>query len=221
MPSGRSRYNEHELDSDIIVQQASSDEYDPIERNNKQEYDEETGATWDDVVYVCCNRSGKGWLKLIMYMILFFTLLYFYFVGIVLLGTAAQVMGGCDAASLLSNYSNPITCVMAGVLATSIFQSQLATHIIIGSLVGNVLSVQQGIYIAMGANVGNTVINSIISLAYLSNNESLERAIAGASVNDIYYFLAILIMLPLEAASNMLYRLVEVMLPSNLENVNI
>lgn len=81
---------------------------------------------------------------------------------------------------------------------------------------GNVFTVQQGIFIAMGANVGNTVMNSLLVFAHSLNKSELERAVAGASVNDFFYFYALLVFLPLEVLTGMFYHLAAVFVPQTL-----
>lgn len=98
------------------------------------------------------------------------------------------------------------------------FQSSTATNVLIGTLVGDVLTVQQCIFIAIGANVGNTVINSALALAHCRNKSDLERVVAGASANEFYLLYAILIFLPIEAFTGMLYHISAALLPQTLND---
>jgi len=197
-----------DLRTDVSVSADSDDEY---ERGGKSVSESNGGAlaSWREVRSFCCwYPNFKAWAKFFLHFFSFFTILYLFFVGIELLASSVQVLGGCYGASLLAeNFNNPVTNVMAGIIVTSIFQSSTATNFVIGSLAGNVLTVQQGIYMAMGANVGNTMINSIFALVHVKSQTSLELAMAGASVCDIFYILTILIVLPLEMVSNMLYHI--------------
>lgn len=199
---------DNELTSDVIVSAASSEEY---ERGDKSgsDYDGEGLATWRQVRQFCCGYSGlKEWLFCFFHVFSICSLLYLFFAGMDLLASSAQIIGGCYGAALLTKgLSNPISSVMAGIIATSLFQSSTAITYVIGSLVGNGLTVQQGIYMAMGANVGNTMTNCIFALVHIRGKSALERAIAGASVNDVFYLLTIAIVLPLEMMSKMLYRI--------------
>jgi len=200
---------DNELTSDVIVSAVSSDEYDPVDKSVTSEYENDGLATWRQVLHHCCGYSSlKGWSFFFFQAFSFFTCLYLFFTGMVLLASSAQVVGGCSGATLLANnFENPLSNVMAGIIVTSLFQSSAVTNILIGSLVGNRLTVQQGIYMAMGANLGNTMTNSIFALVHIKGKSALERAIAGASINDIFYMLTLAIMLPLEIASQMLYRI--------------
>jgi len=205
--------NEGDRGSDDYITSASvtsDDEYDTGGKSASASINgNDDLATWREVgSFCCCHSNFKARSLFILHILSFFTILYFFFAGIVLLASSVQILGGCYGARLLAeNFDNPISNVMAGVIATSIFQSSTATNILIGSLAGSGLTVQQCIYMAMGANVGNTMTNSIFALVHFKSRTALELAIAGATINDIFYLLTIAIMLPLEMASKMLYRI--------------
>lgn len=59
----------------------------------------------------------------------------------------------------------------------------------------------------MGTNVGTTVTNTIISLAQLTERNEFRRAFAGAVVHDIFNWLSVLVLLPLEIITGYLRRL--------------
>lgn len=60
---------------------------------------------------------------------------------------------------------------------------------------------EPAIPIIMGANIGTSVTNTIVSLAQSSNRNEFRRAFAGATVHDMFNWLSVLILLPLEMAS--------------------
>lgn len=200
------------LPSDIFV--AESNEWD-----GKEEYYEEGEiASVQDVLAFLFVRSFTSWMSLVLHFVLFLILVYGYFFGIVLLGSGAEVLGGCQVGSLLGVDENPLNCVLVGILATCICQSSSVTNFVIGSLVGTSITVQQGIYIALGANVGNTFTNSLVMLAHSLNKAELERVVAGASVNDFFYFYALLVFVPIESVTKMLYYLSKTLVPQSLES---
>ena len=61
--------------------------------------------------------------------------------------------------------------------------------------------------IVMGANVGKTVTNTIVSLAQLTERNEFRRDFAGAVVHDIFNWLSVLVLLPLEVITGYLLRL--------------
>ena len=62
-----------------------------------------------------------------------------------------------------------------------------------------VLQVRPAIPIIMGANIGTSVTNTIVSLAQSGDRNQFRRAFAGATVHDMFNWLSVLILLPLEA----------------------
>ena len=59
----------------------------------------------------------------------------------------------------------------------------------------------------MGANIGTSVTNTIVSAAHAGNRDQFRRAFAGATVHDIFNWLSVVILLPIEAATGYLYHL--------------
>ena len=203
------------LVSDVYVEGENDDWY----NGNESYYKEGETPSWRDVFAYFFNRSFLGWLKLIACTILFLALLYGYFFGIVLLGTSVEVLSTCHIGSLFTQRPlNAITCTLLGVLGSSMFQSSTTTTFLISTLVGDVLTVQQCIFFAIGANLGNTIINSTLALAHCRNKSDLERVVAGASANEFYLLYAILIFLPIEAFTGMLYHLSAALIPQTLND---
>jgi hypothetical protein len=58
-------------------------------------------VTWHDFARVCCCHSAQEWSSLAQWVVALLGLLYLFLVGLDLLGTAFQVLGGCSAGSLL------------------------------------------------------------------------------------------------------------------------
>jgi Na+/phosphate symporter len=51
----------------------------------------------------------------------------------------------------------------------------------------------------MGANIGTSVTNTIVSIGQITNKDEFKRAFAGATVHDMFNWLAVIILLPIEA----------------------
>ena len=84
-----------------------------------------------------------------------------------------------------------------------------------------VLDVKTAIPIVMGANIGTSVTNTIVSLGHAKERDEFRRAFAGATVHDMFNFLSVLILLPLELASGYLFRLSEALVDAfDLDNVS-
>lgn len=171
-------------------------------------------ATWKDVYQACCCHSLREWCVIGLYISALLGLLYFFLVGLDLLGTSFQVIGGCTAGSLLGSDTNPLASVLIGILATAILQSSSTTTSIIVSLVSGGLNVQQGIYMVMGANVGTSITSMLVSLSHMGDGDELERAFTGSSIYFLFNFCTVIILLPLEITTHYLYVLTAAMLPA-------
>jgi len=176
---------------------------------------EEIGdATWGEVCRACCVHTPKEWGIIFVGLCVLCFFLYFFLLGLELLGSSAKVLGGCSAGTILGNETNPIAALMIGVLATVLLQSSsTTTSIIVGLVGGGAIATQQAIYMIMGANIGTTVTNTIVAMGHLGNGDELERAFAGATVHDAFNYLSVVILLPVEAATGMLYKMTKAMLP--------
>lgn len=50
----------------------------------------------------------------------------------------------------------------------------------------------------MGANIGTSVTNTIVSMGQIANKDDFRRAFAGATVHDMFNWLTVIILLPIE-----------------------
>jgi len=169
-------------------------------------------ATWSEVFQTCCCHSAVewGWIFLGLCLLCFF--LYFFLLGLDLMGNAAKVIGGCTAGALLGDETNPIAALMIGILATVLLQSSSTTTSIIVSLVGSgAIYTKQAIYMIMGANIGTSVTNTIVAMGQMGDGDQLERAFAGATVHDMFNFMSVAILLPVEVITGYLYHLTKAM----------
>jgi sodium-dependent phosphate cotransporter len=175
--------------------------------------DEIGDATWSEVCRACCVHEPQEWLKIFAGATVLMFFLYFFLLGLELLGTSAKVLGGCTAGSLLGDDANPVAGLMIGILATVLLQSSSTTTSIVVSLVGGGLDVRAAIYMIMGANIGTSVTSTIVAMGHLGDGDELERAFAGATVHDMFNFLTVAIFFPLEIVTHYLFYLTKAMLP--------
>lgn len=168
-------------------------------------------ATWGEVAQICCVHSGEEWLKIFGGVLLICFFLYFFLFGLELLGNSAKVMGGCKAGELFGDDTNPIAGLMVGILATVLLQSSSTTTSIVVSLIGSAITVNQGIYMIMGANIGTSVTNTIVAMGQMGDGDQLERAFAGATIHDLFNFLSVACLLPLEVITGYLEKLTSAM----------
>lgn len=167
--------------------------------------DEYGDATWGEVCRACCTHTPLEWGYIFMGLCAVVFFLYFFLFGLELLGAGAKVMTGCAAGSLFGDDANPVAGLMIGILATVLLQSSSTTTSIIVALVGaDAVSVNQGIYMVMGSNIGTSVTNTIVAMGQMGNGDELERAFAGATVHDMFNFLSVAILFPLEVITHYL-----------------
>ena len=68
-----------------------------------------------------------------------------------------------------------------------------------------VLTVQHAVPIIMGANIGTSVTNTIVSFAQSPNRDEFRRAFGGATVHDMFNWLSVIVLLPIEIITHYLY----------------
>ena len=67
------------------------------------------------------------------------------------------------------------------------------------------MDVKTAIPIVMGANIGTSVTNTIVSMGQIANKDDFRRAFAGATVHDMFNWLTVIILLPIEVITGKFY----------------
>lgn len=135
--------------------------------------------------------------------------LYGFLISLKILGTGLKLIGGKSSAKLFE-VSNPLTGVVYGIFATLLMQSSSTTTSLIVSAVGaGELSKSNAAAMIMGANIGTTVTNTLVTLLKIKDREAYRRGFAGATIHDIFNFLAVATILPFQWGFNFLIRLTE------------
>jgi sodium-dependent phosphate cotransporter len=188
-----------------------------------ESYGEDEHISWGSFFTNCASsmkeRSAKDWMISIGRMVGVVCCLYFFLFSLDLMGGAFKVLGGCSAGGLFEGASNPIAGLMIGILATVLVQSSSTSTSIVVSMVGaGQMSVDTAVFVVMGANIGTSVTNTIVSMGQVNDKDQFERAFAGATVHDMFNFLAVIILLPLEAATGMLVALTSAMKPTTVSD---
>ncbi|XP_033114773.1 sodium-dependent phosphate transport protein 2B-like [Anneissia japonica] len=150
--------------------------------------------------------------------IMIVTLLYFFICSLDIMSSAFRLLGGKAAGEALSHnelLNNPVCGLMLGILVTVLVQSSsTSTSITVSMVAAGLLQVQPAIFIIMGANIGTSVTNTIVSLAQSGDRNEFRRAFGGATVHDMFNWLAVSILLPLEVITGYLYRLTNLIVKS-------
>jgi hypothetical protein len=143
-------------------------------------------TTWEEVFRTCCCHSPIAWAGILFKLFWAVFFLYFFILGLEILGDGAQVLTGCAAGALFGDDMNPISGLMIGILCTVFLQSSSTTTSIVVTLVGaGAISVNQGIYMVMGSNIGT-------SGACLSKSFSKTLTISAATIDRRFNILAFL-----------------------------
>lgn len=169
---------------------------------------QDTGENWADLttgkkVHRVCVVVGK--------LLALMLLLYIFFCSLDFLSSAFRLLGGKAAGEFFRNsqhLKNPIVGLMLGILATVLVQSSsTSTSIVVTMVASNFLDVPTAIPIIMGANIGTSVTNTLVSLAHSGDRAQFRRAFAGGTVHDMFNWLTVIILLPLEVLTGYLFHL--------------
>ncbi|CAC5408870.1 SLC34A [Mytilus coruscus] len=204
------------LDS-VHIEERKSEENRKLQKEKELQDDpwalpdlENTETPWGEL-----DTYGKilrvTWL--IIRIIMFVAFLYFFICSLTFLSDGFKLVGGKSAGEIFRKneiLSNPVAGVMIGVLATVLVQSSsTSTSIVVGMVGGQLLDVKTAIPIVMGANIGTSVTNTIVSMGQIANKDDFRRAFAGATVHDMFNWLTVIILLPIEVVTGYLYWLSE------------
>ncbi|KAJ8397473.1 hypothetical protein AAFF_G00437490 [Aldrovandia affinis] len=174
-----------------------------------------TGLKWSEL-----DTKGKV-MRVVISIMKFFMLvglLYMFVCSLDVLSSAFQLVGGKAAGDIFQDnevLSNPVAGLVIGVLVTVLVQSSSTSSSIIVSMVSSgLLEVQSAVPIIMGANIGTSVTNTIVAMMQAGDRNVFRRAFGGATVHDFFNWLSVLVLLPLEVATGVLYKLTKLMIDS-------
>uniref|UniRef100_A0AAY4CCD0 Sodium-dependent phosphate transport protein 2B n=1 Tax=Denticeps clupeoides TaxID=299321 RepID=A0AAY4CCD0_9TELE len=178
----------------------------------------DTGLKWSGERHLDtkgkCLRVLTGVLKLTVLL----GFLYMFVCSLDILSSAFQLVGGKAAGDIFQDnvvLSNPVAGVVIGVLVTVLVQSSSTSSSIIVSMVSSgLLEVQSAVPIIMGANIGTSVTNTIVAMMQAGDRNEFRRAFGGATVHDFFNWLSVLVLLPLELITGVLYKLTKLLINS-------
>eukprot|EP01043_Picozoa_sp_COSAG02_P021219 COSAG02_NODE_1073_length_14776_cov_6.711930_12_plen_596_part_00 len=138
-------------------------------------------------------------------------MLYLFICSLSFLATGFRLVAGKQAGKVFGEseiFNNPVSGLMVGVLVTVLVQSSsTSTSITITMVAAGLLTVKQAIPIIMGANIGTSVTSTIVALGQAADRDEFRRSFAAATVHDMFNFLSVAVLLPVEAATGFLYNL--------------
>ena len=134
-----------------------------------------------------------------------------FFVAIKLLGAFKGLGSGYGEVLIQTLAQNPFVGLCIGILVTSIIQSSsTTTSITVGLVAAGVMgddpakALSLAIPIIMGANIGTSITAMLVSLGHMGNSIEFKRAITASFLHDLFNWLTVLVLLPLQIATNFL-----------------
>lgn len=139
--------------------------------------------------------------------VLVLVLLYLFLVGVGLLSEGIASLGGDVQDALFARVSNPLSGLFVGILATVLVQSSsVSTSTIVGMVAAGLVGVEDAVPMIMGANIGTSVTNTLASVGSIRRPVEFRRAVAAATVHDVFNLLSVAVLLPIELATGVLAR---------------
>lgn len=175
---------------------------------------QDEGTKWGDMTTcekiqrVCINTSK---------VVLVFGFLYLFICSLDFLASAFRLIAGRTTGDIMSNkyIENPVVGLMIGILVTVLVQSSsTSTSIIVSMVSAGILEVHNAIPMIMGSNIGTSVTNTIVSLTQVGDRNEFRRAFAGATVHDMFNWLAVITLLIIELATGMLEKMTDAIVHS-------
>lgn len=134
--------------------------------------------------------------------------LYFFMVAVKLIGDGFTLALGCDTKGAFDFADNPVAGLMIGTVATALLHSSGTVTSITVAIVGaGGMTIRQGVYIIMGANVGTCITCIMVAFGQVGDRVRFQRAMAAATVHDMYNIWSVIVMFPLEVIFHPLEKL--------------
>ena len=127
--------------------------------------------------------------------------LYLFLSAINVMGGGLKALGNSTdlIQRLLDHAANPFIALMGSVVITAVVQSSSFTTALIITLVASgQMDLQAAVYAVMGANIGTSVTNIMVSFGNVRIRRQFRRAFTAALVHDIFNWLTVALLFPLE-----------------------
>lgn len=145
-------------------------------------------------------------LSVVLRLVSLLGVLFIFFVSIKVMGDSMKAFTGGYAGDFLAKATtNPLICLLMGILVTSLVQSSsTVTSLLVGFVAGGIFPLRVAIPMVMGANIGTTITNTIVSLGHIKRKDEFERAFAVSTVHDFFNGAAVILIFPLEMSTHFL-----------------
>ncbi|KAK1946763.1 Sodium-dependent phosphate transport protein 2B [Phytophthora citrophthora] len=189
-----------------------------------------TNESFSDEVHLECDEEDCERAKTLNeklargfgYVIVSVTALYFFMVGVKVLDDGLTLSLRCNSANTVVFGDNFIVSLMAGIVASALLHSSTIVISIVVALVSSAaMSIRQAVYVIMGANVGTCVSCVVVAFGQLGDRTQFQRAVAAATVHDMYNIWSVVVLLPIEEIFHPLERISLVMAGSDAVSNNV
>lgn len=141
--------------------------------------------------------TTNQWFNLLLFIIS----IYFFIIGIKLMGSGLKGTGSDFSKSLIRE-TTPFVGLAIGVFATAVIQSSSATTSMVVTWIAFSENPEElfpfAIPIIIGANIGTSVTNVLVSMGHIRHPPSFRKAFSGALVHDFFNVISAAIFFPLE-----------------------
>ncbi|TMW63320.1 hypothetical protein Poli38472_002261 [Pythium oligandrum] len=145
------------------------------------------------------QTSWRDVFSVILHVIFALCALYFFLVGIKLIGDGLTLALGCNTKDAFDFTDYPIQGLVIGTVATALIHSSSTVTSITVALVGTgAMTIRQAVPVVMGANIGTCITCILVAFAHVGDIERFERAMAAATVHDMYNIWSVIVMFPIE-----------------------
>lgn len=132
------------------------------------------------------------------------TALYFFLCAIKVMGSGLKTLAkdpGMEEKirEFFRWADNPVAALLASVVVTSVVQSSsFTTSLIVVLAADGIIDLETAVYAVMGANIGTSVTGVLVSLGNVRIRRQFRRSFQAALVHDIFNWLTVLLLFPLE-----------------------
>lgn len=127
--------------------------------------------------------------------------LYLFLSAINVMGSGLKALGNSTdlIERILAHAHNPFVALMGSVLITAIVQSSsFTTALIITLVAAGQMKPEDAVFAVMGANIGTSVTNTLVSFGNVRIRRQFRRAFTAALLHDIFNWLTVAVLFPLE-----------------------
>ena len=144
-----------------------------------------------------CDLSVKFFLQAALYT--FFCSLATLSRGFRLISTSA------DGSLPKEHLTNPAVGLLIGTLGTAVIQSSsTVTSFVVALVASGSITVKEAIPIVMGSNVGTSLTSGLVAFLHIRTPEKFKVGFTVAIMHDVFNWMSILILLPVECLTDVL-----------------